>query len=323
MRLNKPADAAVEESPLVDRRPLLPRHRGRWIALATAIVVVAAGGTFYVIGRQATPVPVDTAVARYRNDVADAARGIPVQSRKVAVDAASAKSSRGPTTAPTRDGEPAAGRDHATPVRPGGNAIAAPGVYVYATQGYEEVSVLGGARHTYPDQTTITVIRSTCGADVRWDGLEQRWDQWTTCAAGHAIQWREFLTYHEFFKQVDRKDYVCSRTTLLRPGSDTVGSAFTGHCEGSGAVIDMTGRVVGIENVKVGATTVRAVRVHIDEKPSGATKGRRIYDSWYQMGTSLLVRRESRTDVDSKSAFGYTHYIERLSLALTSLEPRR
>jgi hypothetical protein len=41
------------------------------------------------------------------------------------------------------------------------------------------------------------------------------------------------------------------------------------------------------------------------------------------MGTSLLVRRESRTDVDSKSAFGYTHYIERLSLALTSLEPRR
>ncbi len=323
MRQNTKTAAPVEETPLINRRPLLPRrHRRRWIALVTAIVVIAGGGTFYVIGRRATQVSVDAAVARYRNDIAEAPRQAPVDREKAAVDAPSTQTARGPTTAAARDAEPADAPQEAAAVRPE-NAVPTPGVYVYATKGYEEVSVLGGARHTYPDETTITVKRTACGADIRWDGFEERWDEWTTCADGNAIQWRAFLTYHEFFKQVDRKNYDCTPTSLLRPGSDAVGSAFTGHCEGSGAEINLTGRIVGIENVKVGTTTLRAVRVHIDERPSGATKGRRLYDSWYQIGTNLLVRRDTRTDVDSKSAFGYTHYIERLSLVLSSLEPRR
>jgi hypothetical protein len=53
-----------------------------------------------------------------------------------------------------------------------------PGVYVYASRGFDSVDALTGARHDYPAQTTVTVTTEGCGVRVRWNTVRERWDEW-------------------------------------------------------------------------------------------------------------------------------------------------
>src|SRR5215207_7111375 len=57
-----------------------------------------------------------------------------------------------------------------------------PGVYVYATSGFEVSHVLGTRRHTYPSRTTITISEGdgSCRRE-RWDALATRWDATLVC----------------------------------------------------------------------------------------------------------------------------------------------
>jgi len=52
------------------------------------------------------------------------------------------------------------------------------GVYVYDTKGFEQTNALGGARHDYPAESTITVQHGGCGWTTRWQPLQERWEQW-------------------------------------------------------------------------------------------------------------------------------------------------
>src|SRR5215211_664686 len=65
-----------------------------------------------------------------------------------------------------------------------GLTLPAPGVYRYATTGSERVDALGGATHTYPPITTITVTEAGCGVQTRWDALQERWNLRQLCL-GH------------------------------------------------------------------------------------------------------------------------------------------
>ena len=55
------------------------------------------------------------------------------------------------------------------------------GVYVYATTGDEAIDALTGVHHTYPAQTTITVVPGGCGVQLRWAPLVERYEQWDEC----------------------------------------------------------------------------------------------------------------------------------------------
>jgi hypothetical protein len=185
------------------------------------------------------------------------------------------------------------------------------------------VTVLGGSRHDYPAQTTMTVTHTACGADVRWDALDQRRDLWTTCQPDARIELRDFTTYHSFYGQPENRQYRCQPETLFRPAAEAAGTRFSGRCTSDGAAAEIGGEVVGIEDVQVGDQVVAAIRVRLDEMLTGATAGSRTSDSWYALHDGLLLKRTAHTEADTAIKVGTTHYTEVVELRLLSLTPRR
>lgn len=102
-------------------------------------------------------------------------------------------------------------RDDATPIE----AAAGPGSFVYETAGFEEVDILGGARHDYPPRTTIVVRRAGCGIVLRWQPLEERLQEWELC---EGLELRRITEVHAFFGNEDRRTYRCEPGSRLDGG---------------------------------------------------------------------------------------------------------
>src|ERR687891_336955 len=142
----------------------LPLTRRRWVRLALSIAIagnlLGAGGAMYLLG-DATDLTVDEAIRRFRETNADAI-AIPTPTTLA--------SATKPQTTPTAKATVTGAKRKAT--APGSTAsksgpVAAgdleTGVYVYATEGFEETDALSGQRHDYPSQTTITASKHDCG----------------------------------------------------------------------------------------------------------------------------------------------------------------
>lgn len=307
-----------------------PRLVHRLLAASIAALLLANAWAFVEVGTRVTPVSVDSAVARFRSLAAAAPRrsessteGLAAGAEAAAAPAAADGGSDTSNAHGSATSATAAGRATVTPAAGAPAAAKRPtsGVYVYATSGFEEVSIAGG-RHDYPSQTTMTVTPAPCGIDVRWDVFQQRWDRWTLCTPGQQLEVHQFETYHEFFGQVEHRSYDCAPGTDFRPASDQPGTRTSGRCQSGGAVVDMVATVVGIEDMAVGSAKSPALHVRVDETLTGDTRGTRSSDSWYAMADGLLLRRTAATSVDTEAVFGSTHYTEELRLDLTSLEPR-
>lgn len=295
------------------------RVLGRVLGPIIAVLLTANVWAFLEVGNRVTPLTVDAVVERYR------------AMTSTSPDLAESTASGSPVASTATDDPAPVGRSAPAQHQVGGASAPDPaeassqrpptGVYLYATSGFEDISIAGG-HHTYPDRTTMTVMPASCGVDVRWDVFEERWDRWTLCTPGHALELRSFETYHEFFGQVEHRSYECVPGTDFRPQSSTPGTRTSGRCESRGAVVELTATVVSIEDVIVGSTNVAAVHVRVDETLTGDTRGTRFSDSWYAVADGLLLRRTAETDVHTESVFGSTHFTEELRLDLTSLEPR-
>jgi hypothetical protein len=98
-------------------------------------------------------------------------------------------------------------------------ALPVAGVYRYATEGGEEVDALGGTRHDYPLETTITVTPTDCGVRFRWDALEERYEVWELCGTGGALSIVEYTSFHRFFGQPDRQHYACAVAGEVLPAT--------------------------------------------------------------------------------------------------------
>ena len=161
-------DVRIEvEDPQIERRPFVPRRRvGRWAALGLAVTILAAFSGFYVIGKRTTPVTVGQVVDRYRSELSSRAVAKIVSPRSKSPVAPGQISPAGATKRIALAQHVAARLAQTVP---------AAGVYIYDTKGSEHVSALGGASHTYPSQTTVTVTKTPCGAELRWDALKERW----------------------------------------------------------------------------------------------------------------------------------------------------
>ncbi|MBV8958920.1 MAG: hypothetical protein JO087_09135 [Actinobacteria bacterium] len=285
-------------------------------------------GLFSVL-RRVTPVTVDTAVSRFR--AAQYQAGSPAPGESASAAAGPVASVLASTQAPVPTGAAPASTVKATKAAATRTSTATPvatptqakpGVYVYATNGFETLAVLS-ARHDYPAQTTMTVTPNDCGRAIRWDGLDQRYDSWDTCAAGQGVRLRSFVSYHNFYGQAVRRDYTCTPSTYFRPDADQAGTKFLGECHSSDGDAILDGRIVGIETLTVAGQAVPVVHVRVDETLTGGTKGTRAADSWYAVADNLLVKRTSATDADTQTPFGYSHYHEVLSVTLADLHPRQ
>lgn len=317
------------------RRPGPRLWRLRWVVGALAVVELVAGVGVAAFATRSTPVGVDDAVARFRAQQATGP-GDPVDPGADATattpspvlpapDPALHGTAPPTPPAPAAPTTPAAAPSQARApagAHPSPAAGPAEGVYVYATTGSEELDV-GGARHQYPAETTITVTRTGCGVRYRWQPLEERWDERDTCPSPAGERLVAFRSHHEFFGRSDERAFTCEPGSLARPAEPRPGTTWTNRCRAGTTVATTTGRILGIERLDVGGTAVEAVHFVLESRIDGDGTGTARYEVWALWDTGLVARQIAAVESTQQGPVGAVRYRERYDLRLRSLKPRR
>jgi hypothetical protein len=191
------------------------------------------------------------------------------------------------------------------------------GVYVYATGGYEKTDALTGVTHHYPARSTITATAAECGLRLLWRVLEGRSTEWIFCVTDEGWELRSQDERHTFFGRTERTTYLCDDAPI-RPKTAAEVSCSTDGSRERGAV-----QVVGLERVRVGRKVVTTQHVRRTSRFDGAIEGTARHDLWFDARSGLLVRIVMASRTTNDSPVGDVHYEERVTLRLTSLEPRR
>jgi hypothetical protein len=213
--------------------------------------------------------------------------------------------------------------DGASPSSPTATrSMPAEGVYVYATSGGEQVDALGGLRHDYPPETTVTIRYHGCGVLFRWDALVERWDERVTCPAEAGSQVQTFSSRHEFFGRADQRDLAFEPGNVACP-APLPGTTWTFRGSGSDTNVDGKGEVVGLPTVRVDDRPIETIRVRVTVRSEGNARGTSQRDSWLRMSDCLLVRESARTDSLADSPLGSVRYTEDYELRLQTPTPRK
>lgn len=294
----------------------------RGLVAAIALDLLVAGA---VVGLHtqdgADPLTPDAALERYRSgagsasgDVAAEATGVgaPAGDTSTTVGGPDARASQNVTAAD------AAAPDAAVTSAP----RPAAGVYTYDTTGFERLDALGGARHDYPSETTITVRHTDCGVIERWQPLTDRYDERSLCSVGDTqlLDWYE--SSRAFFGQHDTRRLRCDPGSVAFARSAPAGQVYRYRCtdpETDGRV-EVT--IVGDEDLTIGGVAVRARHLRSVSEVQGDSKARSTIDLWAHPDTGLVLRRTSTLDGTSPGPSGDVSYHEESTLLLRSLTPR-
>ncbi|MGD9700948.1 MAG: hypothetical protein AB7Q42_03245 [Acidimicrobiia bacterium] len=296
----------------------MKRHPVLTVVAVVAAVLGVVGflvvRSFLAGGGETSEIPLDEIIRRY-----EASTSVPTSTSASSLTATSEPTTTTATTAAANIAPLSAASS--TLVSPPDDTVAAlpaPGVYVYATSGGDSIDAVGGVQHDYPATTTITVTPADCGVLQRWDVVAERWEEWRRCAVEGGVAEPGRATYDEFFDigQTDR--YEC--TGDARPLDAAPGTTWVRTCRQGDEDDVHTGTVVGVEQVDVGGTPVPAlhVRTTID---NGVESDRQITESWYQLGSDLLLARSASNRTTNETAFGVVHYVEEYEIRLTALDP--
>ena len=281
------------------------RVRRRWLLAVPAVLVAAGAVAFGLVllrGSQTTEVSVDEAVDEFREaELGESGVGN-VASTNAIVTIAPVTSAVPVTAPPLRAPEP--------------------GVYVYATTGFDSVDALTGARHDYPAQTTVTISSEGCGVRVRWNTVRERWEEWQWCPMDGGIETVAYGSFHEFFGTSATTAYQCGGDPL--PMMAATGTTWQMVCkQGDTDTSAFVGHVVETERINVGGTGVMTLHVRYAVTVSGGSTGTRVIDRWLHAGDGLVVREESTTETVQSTVLGEVHYEERYTMVLTSVTPQR
>jgi hypothetical protein len=290
--------------------------------LLLGVVAVDTGAV--LLHDDATPYGAGQAVADFRRQHAASGVSVPSAAAATATSTPSAapstpvpSSTAHPTGAPTT----AAAAPRATPAPPSA-ATLQEGVYSYATSGHEEVDILGGARHDYPDQTTVTYQRGGCGDEDRWQPLKERYSANTVCRGAHGLEARSSVQRHQFFGQSDEQVLTCAPGLVLVPDDPRAGQVFTGECRSADTDVRLTIRVRELVTLQVGGRSVPTVHISVDGQLSGSSRGTNHREEWFTRA-GMLVRGTASTESDRDTSAGVVHYSEVYELRLGSLDPQR
>jgi hypothetical protein len=299
------------------RKPPLPSRRWFRAGLGLAIAgnLLGAGSAMYLLGGS-HDVSVDEALQRFRERDATAT-GAPTPGGGV------------PTPTPSVTSKANAGQAKKTgtqPTAPGSSVVSRPpleeGVYVYATEGYEETDALSGQRHDYPAETTITVSKQGCGYRWRWQPLKERWEESDGCRTSKGYVLERFAIYHEFFKRGILEDFACEPDAVVMPEVPVVGASWRWQGASDDSTIDTLTKVVGFETITVGSKQVRTLHMRYETTLKGSNDGTQTQDRWLDEDSGLLVRMINAVDATAEVPFGgKANYTERYRIDLTSTKP--
>jgi hypothetical protein len=195
-------------------------------------------------------------------------------------------------------------------------------VYTYDTAGHEEVDVLGGSRHDYPAESTVTYRRTGCGSEDRWQPLKERFSTDEVCATARGHELRRSVQRRSFFNQSEEQVLVCDPGLVLVPAEPRAGQVSRGTCRSDDTVATLTFRVVEVARQLVGGRAVDCVHVSAEAQLTGATRGSTLRDIWFTRA-GQLVRSHATTETDRDTSAGTVHYSETYDLRLRSLDPQR
>jgi hypothetical protein len=199
----------------------------------------------------------------------------------------------------------------------------APGVYVYATNGYEKTDALTGVTHRYPRRSTITVAAAGCGMTLTGRVLKGRSTEWTVCVTDEGWELRSQDERHTFFGRTETTTYLCEDTPIwlrTKPSGTTWPvSCSTGDADETGFARIAKSTTWSLR----GGPRVTEVLVRKATVFTGAIRGTARYSFGFdsRSGVPLTIRMVSGTTNDSP--VGDVQYEEDVTLAVTSLVPRR
>lgn len=290
------------------------------------LLVVSLFG-LVLVARRATPVTVSQALTQFRaaRHRMGPTRPTPatVRSASVPIPAASPAPSAGLPAGTHLAGPgpvPGPAPESTSSIRP--DALPAPGVYTYATTGYEEVSV-PGSRRTFPSQTTITVEPAGCGEVEIWQPFAQHTERTTVCPSGGGLRMAEYYFSDSFYGQTATSDSICDQNAYLHFAAVTPGQSWTFTCSSSRTTITNRATVIGREIVGVGGQEVPTIHVHVDSTLSGASDGTSPSDYWFSVPGDVLVKNTGQVNSKTSGSFGTTSYNEVYSLLLSSMQPQQ
>jgi hypothetical protein len=217
-------------------------------------------------------------------------------------------------------------RDTATPVSAGqvtegfgdlvvGTEPGDPGLYRYATAGYETTDALGGSRHSYPPETFLVLQPGGCGTVIRWHVLDERWSETEHCGVEIPVRW---TAYNRWFGVEETGVFVCEASP---PGLPPAGGTWSARCGSEDTMREAAWEVVGTETLDVAGTTVPTVHIRKTTSSSGKTEGTSVTDTWYLEGTLLPVKEIGDNRSVTSSPIGPVTYREEYQVELTSLVP--
>lgn len=248
----------------------------------------------------------------------DAPPSVPPSAESQTDHAARAPDPASPTASIPQSGggHPADAAPTATDVRP------AEGVYLYDTIGHERLDALGGARHDYPAQTSVSVRYDGCGLRERWQPLKDRYDERSVCTSpvGHAIEWYE--SSRAFFGQTDTRRLRCDEGAIAFSTEAPAGTEYRHRCTDPDTDARNVVTVLPDEDLTIDGRLVRARRVRSVSDVTGDSRAHSEIDSWVHPDTGLTLRRESRLDGTSAGPSGEVRYHEEYTMHLRSLTPR-
>jgi hypothetical protein len=198
-----------------------------------------------------------------------------------------------------------------------------PGVYVYATRGYEKTDALTGVTHRYPSRSTITVTPTQCGMSLTWRVLKGRSTEWIFCVSEAGWELRTQDERHTFFGTTETTTYSC-RNTPIRPFGHPVGYRWRITCSTDGATERGTGRIVERRRWSLDGGSARSETL-VSKRTvfTGDIRGGARYGFWFDETSGLPERIAMVSHTTNDSPVGDVHYEENVTLALTSLTPRR
>jgi len=288
------------------------------IALVIAIAgnLFGAGGAMYMLGGGTHDLTVDQALQRFRESMPTS-----TASPTTGGSAASLTPTPSPTatSGPAKGSKPSAKKPTTAPASAREPAL---GVYVYATDGYEETDALSGQRHDYPAETTLTISRQGCGLRFRWQPLKERWEESDGCRTSAGIVLSRFAIYHEFFKQGILEDFALDSNSVVMPENPVAGQSWRWKGHSDDSAIDTFTEVIGFETIAVGSRQVRAVHIRYETAMTGSNEGTQTQDRWLSEDSGLLIRMITAVDAKVAVPFGGTaNYKERYRIDLTSTTP--
>lgn len=317
----------------------------RWYAkvtaLAVAIVTLASVDAYLLVMRErATPVNVVEAVDRYRTSPSGPPRGSapahdadegagrvdtpPVDHTvgpRVDTTSTTTSPSVGPDV-PNTSVDPNASRTRRAegssppPLRP------EPGVYVYATDGYEEVSLLN-TRRDYPDETTRTIRH---GEGCQWSMLitflEEHEEEHSACSTPTRIDVLASSTSVTWFGHQQNNRFECDPPQRLADREAAPGTTGGFVCrEGDRTTFEGTVTYLGEEEFIVDGEARRAWRIDVSSTATGEIRGTVEVDQLIDLTTGHVLWEHRRDELDQDTQAGTVHYSQDVTSSLTDLDP--